>query len=71
MLSGSFIENSPPDLYLLRIAYIICQNGGFLGMYETTFFYFTCLRGDTEKINASGIKSHHVRKYEFHILFTI
>ena len=31
MLSRSFIENSAPDLYLLRIVYIICQNGGVLG----------------------------------------
>jgi hypothetical protein len=31
MLSRSFIENSVPDLYLLRIVYIIFQNGGVLG----------------------------------------
>jgi len=31
MSSRSFIENSAPDLYLLRIVYIICQNGGVLG----------------------------------------
>jgi hypothetical protein len=31
MLSRSFIENIAPDLYLLRIVYIICQNGGVLG----------------------------------------
>jgi hypothetical protein len=31
MLSKSFIENSAPDFYLLRIVYIICQNGGVLG----------------------------------------
>jgi len=30
MLSRSFIENSAPDLYLLRIVYTICQNGGVL-----------------------------------------
>jgi hypothetical protein len=27
----SFIENSAPDLYLLRLFTIICQNGGVLG----------------------------------------
>jgi hypothetical protein len=29
-VSRSFIENSAPDLYLLRIVYIICQNNGVL-----------------------------------------
>jgi hypothetical protein len=40
MLSRSFIENSAPDLYLLRIVYIICQNSGVLvgngGMGDTS-----------------------------------
>jgi hypothetical protein len=30
-VNRSFIENSAPNLYLLWIVYINCQNGGVLG----------------------------------------
>ena len=50
MLSRSFIENSAPNLYLLRIVYIICQNGGVLGVAYLEINKLHCLHEiDTPK----------------------